>query len=103
MTAEEKARARDEAAQEKAEAALHPVGVLSPGYVQVAAGMYPDHGDAVVFPPGVLLPDWVVAAFTAQRPAPDEFGSSTSPSATTPPGPCWTKSISSWSRGAPSR
>lgn len=72
--AEAKARAADEAAQERGPATALPVGALAPGYVWCAAGMHPDHADAVVYPPGVLLPDWVVAAFAAQQPNPDEFG-----------------------------
>jgi hypothetical protein len=36
--------------------------------------MHPDHGEAVVLPPGKRLPDWMVAAFVAQRPDPDEHG-----------------------------
>jgi hypothetical protein len=74
MAGEGRARARDEAAQERGGSAGFPVGVLSPGYVQCEAGMHPDHGDAVVFPPGQLLPRWVVAALVAQRPDPDEHG-----------------------------
>jgi hypothetical protein len=75
MTREEAAdRARDEALQEAADATAHQVGVQSPGYVQCEAGMHPDHGEATVFPPGQLLPDWVVAALAEQRPVPDEHG-----------------------------
>ena len=72
--AEERARVRDEAAQERAGAAEHPPAVLAPGYVQCPAGMHPDHGEAVVFPPGQLLPDWAAAALAEQRPEPDEQG-----------------------------
>jgi len=36
--------------------------------------MHPDHGDAVVYPPGQLLPDWVAAALATQRPEPDRHG-----------------------------
>jgi hypothetical protein len=74
MTAEERARARDEAAQERADVTAHQVGVQSPGYVQCEAGMHPDHGEATVYPPGQLLPNWVAAALAAQRPEPDEHG-----------------------------
>jgi hypothetical protein len=74
MTREEAARARDEAAQERAGATAQQVGVLSPGYVQCAAGMHPDHGEATVYPPGQLLPDWVASALATQRPEPDELG-----------------------------
>jgi hypothetical protein len=74
MSAEERAEARDEAAQERAGAAAHLTGVLSPGYVQCEAGMHPDHGDAVVYPPGQLLPGWVAAALATQRPEPDRHG-----------------------------
>jgi len=71
---EERARDRDEAAQERAGAAAHDIGVMSPGFVQVPAGMHPDHGEAVTFAPGEMLPDWAVAALAAQRPQPDEMG-----------------------------
>ena len=74
MSAEERVQARDEAAQERAGAAAHPTGVLLPGYVQCPAGMHPDHGDAVVYPPAQLLPDWVAAALATQRPEPDRHG-----------------------------
>jgi hypothetical protein len=36
--------------------------------------MHPDHGDAAVYPPGQLLPDWVAAALARQRPEPDRHG-----------------------------
>lgn len=74
MTPEERTWARDQAAQEKAGAAARDVGVLSPGVVEVPAGMHPDHGDAVVFTPGELLPDWAAAALAEQRPDPDRHG-----------------------------
>jgi hypothetical protein len=33
--------------------------------------MHPDHGDAVVFTPGQLLPDWAAELLAKQRPVPD--------------------------------
>jgi hypothetical protein len=71
---EARARAADEAAQERTGAAPGAAGALSPGRVAVAAGMHPDHGEPVMFLPGELLPAWAVAALVAQRPDPDEHG-----------------------------
>ncbi len=72
--AEEKAQAADEAAQEQAGATARDVGVQSPGFVQVPAGVHPDHGEPVMFNPGELLPPWAAAALLDQRPEPDEHG-----------------------------
>ena len=38
---------------------------LAPGYVHVDAGVQPDHGEPVVYTPGELLPDYVLAALAA--------------------------------------
>jgi hypothetical protein len=72
--AERAAKARDEAAQERAGAVAHNIGVQSPGYILCPAGMHPSHNDAVTFVPGEMLPDWAAAALLAQRPEPDMFG-----------------------------
>jgi hypothetical protein len=72
--AEEKAKAADEAAQERAGAAARDIGVQSPGYIAVPAGMHPDHDEAVTFVPGELLPRWAAAALLDQRPEPDDHG-----------------------------
>jgi hypothetical protein len=71
---EERARAADEAAQERAGATAPDAGMLSPGYVQVPAGMHPDHNEATVFSPGELLPGWLATLLREQRPKPDMFG-----------------------------
>jgi hypothetical protein len=71
---ERAAKARDETAQERAGAQAHNIGVQSPGYVQVPAGMHPDHGEPVTFVPGEMLPVWAAEALLNQRPEPDMFG-----------------------------
>jgi hypothetical protein len=48
--------------------------VLAPGYIRCAAGMHPDHDDAVVFTPGQLLPDWAAEALQHQKPEPSSDG-----------------------------
>jgi hypothetical protein len=73
-THEERAQAADQAAQERGAATAHDVGMQSPGYIQVPAGMHPDHDEAVMFNPGELLPDWAAEAMRKQRPEPDEHG-----------------------------
>jgi hypothetical protein len=70
--AEDKARAADEAAQERAGAVARSIGVQSPGFVQVPAGMHPDHGEPVIFNPGEMLPGWAAEALLEQRPQADE-------------------------------
>jgi hypothetical protein len=72
--AEAKAQAADEAAQERAGATAHNLGVQSPGYILVPAGMNPDHGEPVTFVPGEMLPTWAAEALLNQRPEPDEHG-----------------------------
>jgi hypothetical protein len=72
--AEAKARAADETAQEQAEAVAHNIGVQSPGYILVPAGMHPDHDEAVTFVPGEMLPGWAASALLDQRPEGDEHG-----------------------------
>jgi hypothetical protein len=72
--AEQKARAADEAAQERAGAVARSIGVSGPGYILVPAGMHPDHDEAVTFVPGELLPGWAADALLDQRPEPDEHG-----------------------------
>jgi hypothetical protein len=67
-------QAADAAAQETAGATAHDIGVQSPGYVMVPPGMYPDHGEAVTFVPGEMLPAWAADALADQRPEPDTFG-----------------------------
>jgi hypothetical protein len=67
-------RAADAAAQERAGATAGNVGTLSPGFVAVPAGLHPDHGDAVTFAPGELLPGWAAELLAAQRPEPDAQG-----------------------------
>jgi hypothetical protein len=62
------------AAQGRAGAAPHNLGVQSPGYVQVPAGMHPDHDEAVTFVPGEMMPRWAAEALLHQRPEPDEHG-----------------------------
>jgi hypothetical protein len=73
---ERRRRLADEAAQERA--GVRPESVprvtLAPGYVRAPAGMHPDHGDAVVFTPGQLLPDWAAKALVDQETEPDEHG-----------------------------
>lgn len=64
---EEKAVLEDTAAQEQPardEPAGPPpkVGVVAPGYIRAT---HPDHGEAVVFVPGELLPDWAAEALKA--------------------------------------
>jgi hypothetical protein len=72
VSAEERARLLDLQAQERGDtAALSPQFTLSPGYIRVAAGVHPDHGEPVVFAPGVLLPDWAAELLAVQRPIPD--------------------------------
>jgi hypothetical protein len=71
---EERAMANDLRAQERADATPQPGYVTSPGYVRCPAGMHPDHGDAVGFPPGQLLPEWVAEALAEQRPVPTYDG-----------------------------
>jgi hypothetical protein len=71
---ERAAKAADEAAQERAGAVAHNLGVQSPGYVLVPAGMHPDHGEPVTFVPGEMLPVWAAEALLNQRPEPDMFG-----------------------------
>ncbi|MEP6528129.1 MAG: hypothetical protein ABJA86_13320 [Nocardioidaceae bacterium] len=72
--AEQKANADDEAAQERAGAAPHNIGVQSPGYSLVPPGMHPDRDEAVTFVRGELLPGWAADALLDQRPEPDEHG-----------------------------
>jgi hypothetical protein len=72
--AEEKAKAADEAAQERAGAVARDIGVQSPGYILVPAGMHPDHNEAVTFVPGEMLPRWAAATLLDQRPEADEHG-----------------------------
>jgi hypothetical protein len=68
---EKRAMANDLRAQERADVTPGiDTPVLSPGYVHCEAGMHPDHGDAVVFPPGQLLPKWAAEALAEQRPVP---------------------------------
>jgi hypothetical protein len=72
---EKRAMAKDLKAQERADATPDiDTPVLSPGYVRCAAGMHPDHGEAVVFVPGQLLPDWAADALASQRPVPTPDG-----------------------------
>jgi hypothetical protein len=71
---ERAARSRDETTQERAGAVPQNIGVQSPGYVQVPAGMHPDHGEPVTFVPGEMLPTWAAEALLDQRPEPDTFG-----------------------------
>ena len=66
--------ANDLRAQERADATPQPGYVTSPGYVRCPAGMHPEHGDAVGFPPGQLLPEWVAEALAEQRPVPTYDG-----------------------------
>jgi hypothetical protein len=71
-SAEELARLADERLQERGDtAASSRQFTLSPGFVRVAAGVHPDHGEPVVFAPGVLLPDWAAELLAVQRPIPD--------------------------------
>jgi hypothetical protein len=51
-----------------------PEFTLSPGYVRCEAGMHPDHGEAVIFQPGQLLPGWAAEALEKQRPIPTPDG-----------------------------
>ena len=69
--AEAKAVVDDRAAQETAGAAAHDVGVQSPGYIH---GIHPEHGEAVCYVPGELLPAWVVTELKAGRSRTDEHG-----------------------------
>jgi hypothetical protein len=62
-------------AQERADATPDiATPVLSPGYVRCPAGLHPDHGDAVTFTPGQLLPEWAAEALAEQRPVPTPDG-----------------------------
>ena len=73
--AEERALKMDLRAQERGDRpAAAEVFTTAPGYVQVPAGMHPDHDDAVVFAPGQLLPDWAADALRQQKTLPDRQG-----------------------------
>ena len=61
---EQAERAADVAAHERAGAAAHSTGRVSPGYLQAT---HPEHGEAVVFVPGELLPAWVADALDGGR------------------------------------
>jgi hypothetical protein len=75
MTSAERERLQDMRAQEQGGTPpSSPQFTLSPGYVWVPAGMHPDHGDAVVFAPGQLLPDWAAELLAEQRPVPNRQG-----------------------------
>jgi len=56
--------------QERAVATPQPDHVFAPGYIRCPAGMHPDHGEAVVFTPGQLIPGWAAQALVEQRPEP---------------------------------
>jgi hypothetical protein len=57
-TAEERERLADMLAQERGDTPPDsPQFMLSLGYVQVPAGMHPDHDDAVVFTQGKCCPN----------------------------------------------
>jgi hypothetical protein len=66
--AEERALAAEVAAhrlaQERAGAVAHDIGRQSPGFIHAT---HPEHGEAVVFVPGELLPGWVVEALDGGR------------------------------------
>jgi hypothetical protein len=42
--------------------------------VQVGAGLHPEHGEAVTYRPGEVVPDWVAALLAEQRPTPERDG-----------------------------
>ena len=52
------------AVQERAGAVAHDIGRQSPGFVHA---VHPEHGEAVVYVPGELLPGWVVDALDGGR------------------------------------
>lgn len=69
-TREQKARAADEARQERGnDSPVHDIGVQSPGYVHAT---HPDHGAEVVFIEGELLPQWVVDKMRESGAKPDQ-------------------------------
>ncbi len=72
--AERAAMARDLRRQERGPTPPGTSGVLAPGYVQVPGGAHPDHGEAVVFAPGELLPGWLTELLREQRPETDGHG-----------------------------
>jgi hypothetical protein len=47
---------------------------MRPGFIRCAPGMHPDHGEAVTFTPGQLLPQWAADALQDQRPEPSSDG-----------------------------